>query len=320
VTHLKDHLLGRLRGHAFEGDEHEFSDEDRGAVSFKYNRLYQHKAMRINYTTYDLRRSQDSINIRTHSDVMVIAHDDEDRSHPYWYARVIGIFHADVFYRNPASGNMDTQQMHFLWVRWFGRDPTYRSGFGAQRLPRIGFVPSDDKFAFGFLSPDVVLRAAHLIPGFAHRQTQELLPCKSVARQRSENDLDWQYYYVNMWVESIYFFFLIFLYVSSFVDRDMFMRHSGEGVGHKSTRHALPYEMDETEWLDEDDIMVVAESDDSEEDSQASDATDMSENESSDDSGNGDDLTLYWGCLDRLLIRLVSNSKNINVHMSVKVR
>lgn len=198
MPRLKDHLLGRLRGHPFEGDEHEFSDEDRGAITLRYNRIYRHKAMRINYTTYDLRRSQDSINIQTHSDVMVIAHEDQDNSHPYWYARVIGIFHADVYYRDPDSGNTDIKHMDFLWVRWFGRDPTYRSGIDTRRLPRIGFVPNDDDLAFGFLSPDVVLRAAHLIPGFAHEKTQDLLPHESMARQPKEDNLDWRYYYVNM--------------------------------------------------------------------------------------------------------------------------
>ncbi|KAH9953049.1 hypothetical protein BGW80DRAFT_1185385 [Lactifluus volemus] len=209
---------------------------------------------------------------------MVIAHEDQDNSHPYWYARVIGIFNADICYRDPESGNVDTQHMDFLWVRWFGRDPTYRSGIDARRLPRIGFVPNDDDFAFGFLSPEVVLRAVHLIPGFAHEKTQDLLPNESIARQPSENNLDWRYYYVNI-----------------FVDRDMFMRYSGEGVGHKSTRRALrdarfgnPYEIDEAEWIDEDDTLMVA---DSEEDSHASDTE--SESSASEHVDLDENLMLY---------------------------
>jgi hypothetical protein len=201
VPHLKDHLLARLRGRAFEGDEFDFSDEDRNTISFVYNRIYRHKVMRINYTTYDMRRSQDSVNIQTHSDVMVIAHEDDNdnaNAHPYWYARVIAIFHADVRCQNRETGVVDTQHMDFLWVRWFGRDLGYRSGFEARRLPRIGFVPSNDESAFGFLSPDAVVRATHLIAGFAHGTTEDLLPYESIVRQPSEKNSDWQYYYVNM--------------------------------------------------------------------------------------------------------------------------
>lgn len=198
MSKLKDHLLGRVRGRAYEGDEIEYSEQDRNRISFVYNRIYQHQVMRLNYTTYDLRRSQDSINARTHGDVMVISSEDDDNAHPYWYARVIGIFHADVRYRNPQDEAVDRKSMEFLWVRWFGRDPTHRSGLNARRLPRIGFVPSDDNLAFGFLSPEAIVRAAHLIPAFAHGRTEGLLPYNSRARQPSEGNSDWQYYYVNM--------------------------------------------------------------------------------------------------------------------------
>ncbi|GBE77722.1 hypothetical protein SCP_0106040 [Sparassis crispa] len=68
---------------------------------------------------------------------------------------------------------------------------------------------------FGFVSPDEVLRGTHLIPAFAHGKTSKLLP-QSIACQESEQNEDWKYHYVNI-----------------FVDRDMFMRYLGGGVGHK---------------------------------------------------------------------------------------
>ena len=54
--------------------------------------------MRVNYTTYDMRRDQDSLNPRTQADVMLLAHEDltARNSHPYWYARIIGLFHVYV--------------------------------------------------------------------------------------------------------------------------------------------------------------------------------------------------------------------------------
>ncbi|KAK0429630.1 hypothetical protein EV421DRAFT_1686392, partial [Armillaria borealis] len=59
--------------------------------------IYHHKILQINYTTYDIRRNQDSINPCTRSNIMVLANDQEG-SHPYWYACVLGVFHTYVQY------------------------------------------------------------------------------------------------------------------------------------------------------------------------------------------------------------------------------
>lgn len=150
--------------------------------------------MRVNYTTYDVRRAQDSINPRNHTDIMILAH---EAGETYWYARVIGIFHADVRHTGPFSKHARPQRMEFLWVRWIGRDATYRSGFKAKRLPRVGFVPMDHEDPFGFLDPQLVIRAVHLMPAFAHGRTDELLG-PSIVRQPRERNEDWQYFYVCM--------------------------------------------------------------------------------------------------------------------------
>ncbi|GJE92524.1 hypothetical protein PsYK624_086780 [Phanerochaete sordida] len=225
---LKDHLISRLIGREYEGDETAYTAEERSKLYIRGDRLYRHKVMRINYTTYDMRRDQDSINPRTHPDIMVISQEDEgdgQRSkarHPYWYARVIGIFHADVKYMGPGSQSRDWERLEFLWIRWFGLDFTAPGGFRKRRLHRVGFVDADDGGAFGFLDPKVVLRAAHLIPAFAHGRRDDLLG-PSLARQDDEDDEDYVYYYVNM-----------------FVDRDMLMRYLGGGIGHKATRKLVP--------------------------------------------------------------------------------
>jgi len=94
---------------------------------------------------------------------MVLAHDDDPNdSHPYWYARILGIFHAHVSYRGSSP-----QKMEFLFVRWFGRDLSYRAGWKARRLHRIGFLADDVADAYGFLDPNDIVRATHLIPAFA---------------------------------------------------------------------------------------------------------------------------------------------------------
>ncbi|KAF7356030.1 GLOBIN domain-containing protein [Mycena venus] len=76
----------------------------------------------------------------------------------------------------------------------------------------------------------------HIIPAFAHGQTSDLLP-KSIARRPEDKDQDYNYYYVNF-----------------FVDRDMFMRYFDKGVGHRVTAPCDP-----TDTENEDDEMDVDE-------------------------------------------------------------
>ncbi|KDR76734.1 hypothetical protein GALMADRAFT_225666 [Galerina marginata CBS 339.88] len=219
LPNLKDHLLSRLLGH--ETDEIFYSDDERDNLQISNDLIFRHKVIRINYTTYDLRRSQDSINPRTHADIMTLSgEDDNAENHPYSYARVLGIFHVDVKQRGPQSKSSQTRRMDFLWVRWFEIDRGYAAGWKARRLHRIRFVNSDSPTAFGFLDPSDVIRGSHLLPAFAHGTTGRLLG-PSIARRADEKDLedrDWKYLYVNM-----------------FVDRDMFVRFLGGGVGHKAT-------------------------------------------------------------------------------------
>jgi hypothetical protein len=156
--------------------------------------------MQINYTTYDMRRAQDCINPRTHADVMVLSHEDENtKPHPYWYARVVGIFHFKVVHLGFSMLSSNVRHMEVLWVRWFGRDLSYNSGFKSRRLHRIGFIPVSDDSAFGFLDPRLVIRGIHLLPAFAHNQTNEIMG-PSISRQPCEHDQDWSYYYINMFV------------------------------------------------------------------------------------------------------------------------
>ena len=44
--------------------------------------IYRHKVLRINYTTYDMRRDQDSVNPQTHPDVMLLADESNSDLHP----------------------------------------------------------------------------------------------------------------------------------------------------------------------------------------------------------------------------------------------
>lgn len=157
--------------------------------------MYFHKLMRVNYTTYDVRRGQDSLSSRKRSDVMTLARD-EANPHPFDYARIIGIFHVEVAH---PSFNDDYRGHHLeiLWVRRFRVDHSYSAGFKKKRMHRVAFLGSDDPDSFGFLHPDEVIRGAHLIPAFHHGGTSDYLTGKSLARNEDESD-DYKYFYVNM--------------------------------------------------------------------------------------------------------------------------
>ncbi|THU80391.1 hypothetical protein K435DRAFT_557204, partial [Dendrothele bispora CBS 962.96] len=52
LFNLKNHCLQRILGNDSTGD---FTDLDRQHLTFVSNRIYKHKYLRVNYTSYDLR-------------------------------------------------------------------------------------------------------------------------------------------------------------------------------------------------------------------------------------------------------------------------
>ncbi|KIJ97618.1 hypothetical protein K443DRAFT_70565, partial [Laccaria amethystina LaAM-08-1] len=152
---------------------------------------------------------------------MVLACEDPacEEHHPYWYTRIVGIFRADVYHVGEKLKTDEPYRMNFLCVHWFGLDESLCGGWKARRLHQIGFFDSEEERAFGFLDPNEIIRAVHLIPVFAHGLIHNL-PSNSLARHPEDSTHEeWKYYYVNMY----------------FVDRDMFMRYLGGGIGHGAT-------------------------------------------------------------------------------------
>ena len=85
-----------------------------------------------------MRRDQDTLNVGKNADYMVLGCENENPDpHPYWYGRIIGIFHANVVYSGPGSRSSEPQTMEFLWVRWLGREPRedYHEGWRSRCLP-----------------------------------------------------------------------------------------------------------------------------------------------------------------------------------------
>ncbi|KAI0365929.1 hypothetical protein BV20DRAFT_953360, partial [Pilatotrama ljubarskyi] len=200
---LRAHLLGRMLDPGSMNEPAAFTNRQLDGIEIQDERIYRHKTLRLNYTTYDMRRDQDVIKPSTHADIMLLADDTSD-AHPFWYARVVDIFHADVRYTGPgATRSMQKwQRVEFLWVRWFELDVSdkYMSGFQERRLPRLRFIDTADpnKTPFGFVDPSDVLRGAYIIPAFAYGTTGDLLPPSRLARRAADNDEDYELYYACM--------------------------------------------------------------------------------------------------------------------------
>ena len=188
---LRRHLLARHRNITGASDEPEYADSDLDEVSLRHGFIYPHATATFYYTTYDVHRTWDSINVNgSRRDVMLKANEDDAPSHPFWYARILGVYHAHVYYK----GSRAAERVEFLFVRWFGIDPEWSGGPANCRLDRIGFVPDEEgQGAFGFLDPAHVIRPCHLIPAFKLGITTKLL-ARSCARDTAAGD------YVNWYV------------------------------------------------------------------------------------------------------------------------
>ena len=171
-----------------------------GDVLIVNDRIYDHKTLRVNFSTYDMRREYDIINPSKHANVMCISpsfdHDinQAEDGHPFLYARVLGVYHAEVIHSVSGSQGSTAQTMEFLFVRWYNRDATYHAGFQHRRLHRLSLGDADLDKSYGFLDPDEVIRGCHLIPAFAHgRQAMA-----SVIPQQTDPPLpEWKFHYVN---------------------------------------------------------------------------------------------------------------------------
>ena len=213
-TRLVVHLLARIKGTPYDGDEHQFNDQDHNSIIIDQNRLYIHKTIHFRSTTYDTRRIEESG--KPHKmDVMVLSHEDKLDSHPafpYWHARIIAIYHIMVRQRT-EGGLSPPSQMDFLFIHWFGFDsPDGQSSWHAQQMHKVGFLPDSDVHgpAFGFLDPREVIRTVHMIPDFASIKTKDLLTGESMAIPEPDLDGEYPTYYVAMYMPKLFSYITLF--------------------------------------------------------------------------------------------------------------
>lgn len=172
MLELKKHLLIRVQQSL--GIEHDPNSNSPGeTIFFHGDRMYSHKIIRLNYTTYDVRRAQDVVNPGTpNCNIMLLASSGANQcasqgptttGHRFLYARVLGIYHTNIIYTGPGMRGYTPKRMDFLWVRWYdhqeGRDPA--------RLDQLSFPPVAYPGALSFIDPADVLRSCHIIPRFS---------------------------------------------------------------------------------------------------------------------------------------------------------
>lgn len=95
---MRWHILARLTGK----DENSIPTAWTNSLDIKDDCIYSHKVVRFNYPTYNMRRAQDSLNPRTHADIILLAEDDHTDDFPYWFARVVGVYHANIRFTSPG--------------------------------------------------------------------------------------------------------------------------------------------------------------------------------------------------------------------------
>ena len=86
IVKLKDHLLARVLEKQYDTEPPTFTMKDRDVLYIRNNCLEQRYSMNIYYTTYDLRRRKDRINLKGWSHLMALS---QDGIHPYVYAQVL---------------------------------------------------------------------------------------------------------------------------------------------------------------------------------------------------------------------------------------
>jgi hypothetical protein len=144
-------------------------DTTRNFVFFKHESLYQHKTIRFNYTTYDMRRGTDIVKPEgSRPNVMLLA-DHMGGPNPFHlyrfiYARVLGVYHANVIYTGPGMQDFEARTFQILWVRWYEVVDPRSSGWDSSTLDMLRFPPLHQDSSFGFVDPDDVLRGCHILP------------------------------------------------------------------------------------------------------------------------------------------------------------
>jgi hypothetical protein len=204
-AHLLPRVLERIRSESENPSSINVEQAELKHVILRHDRMYAHKIIKFNYTTYDMRRDQDVLNPTTsHCNFMTLAQpesSDLSDGHPFLYGQILGVFHVNVIYNGPGMIDYNPRRFDFLWVRWYDlensvpRKSETTKPKASRRLNRLVFSSLDEEDSVGFLDPADVLRGCHIIPAFAQEKRfsdsqEELSKCAHEHR-------DWNVYYIS---------------------------------------------------------------------------------------------------------------------------
>lgn len=168
------------------------------SVVLEDNRIFVHKLLRLNFTSYDVRREGDVIHVDTaQCNVMALNENFDSKTwgieHAYIYAKVLGVYHVNASFVGilpDGTRRFATHRIDLLWVHWYDFVPAK----GEFDLDRVTPSPFNSKQSLGFMDPSDALRGVHLIPQFTHGKLQNLR-----SRHVKTDDL-WKSYYINRYV------------------------------------------------------------------------------------------------------------------------
>jgi hypothetical protein len=144
-----------------------------------------------------MRRGTDIINPGTsRCNVMLLSDNATDTSycHHFLYARVLGVYHANVIYTGPGMLDYNARRLDFLWVRWYELMDPVLPEHSSPILDSLRFPPINSNDAFSFVDPSTVLRGCHIMPNFAKGRRQT----NGVGVSRCAKDVgDYNCYYIG---------------------------------------------------------------------------------------------------------------------------
>ncbi|TEB19263.1 hypothetical protein FA13DRAFT_1719017 [Coprinellus micaceus] len=219
--HCDDYLPVRILAIITSAPSPEDSSSTKGVhqwihILIRDNRLFSHKLLKINYTTYDVRRDQDVLHVETPQSNAMFLNDrysveTRPAEHPYIYGKLLGVFHADVSFTGTLPDGVQSREFRridFAWVHWY----EFIGSKNLFSLDRVAPYPLDSDMALDFVDPCDILRGVHLVPHFAFGKADGPAPISDLVHSHHE----WKAYYINR-----------------FADRDLFMRYQpGMSVGH----------------------------------------------------------------------------------------
>ena len=116
-------------------------------------------------------------------------------AHPFWYAKVLGIFHTNVVYMEQGNHDLHPRQMEFLWVWWYKLKKV--GSWVPLRLDEVYFPSILDNDSFGFLDPSDILRVCHIISCFKMGHVGSEDQPEAELSESTQKKHDWKVYYVN---------------------------------------------------------------------------------------------------------------------------